>query len=322
MLFQVLRTARQVHPEPGWWDWFSRIKYCVRGLLMQRLTREWFELLGEPKLDVVAQNHPHIFSKLQRAYLHRSLGTKSRFQALKNHYRFVTLQLSGEAVDRVYGSSDLFLAQVPLVHTGSLDLRLSYYDSLSKEGEMSLTVHDGDTGALLAALSFCVTRYEVGSKQVFIGGLQGFTTPGQKDQIITITRGLYGLRPKAILLFTLQQLTAVWQLDSIRAVSDGQHVYRHYRKRKKVDTSYDEFWLESGGLPGEDGLFTLPTAFAPRDLSGMKASKRQMYRRRYLMLDELAIQIRDSALKHTELSNGTIPSPNMELVSQDFDFAT
>jgi hypothetical protein len=109
-------------------------------------------------------------------------------------------------------------------------------------------------------------------------------------------------------LFALQQLAAVWGLDSIRAVSDRQHVYRHYRKRKKLNTSYDKFWLESGGQLGEDGLFTLPLRFTPRDLKGMNASKRQMYRRRYVMLQELATQIRDTGIKHMLPSTLTTPS--------------
>lgn len=307
LLFQLLRTARQVHPEPSWWDWISRVKYCARALLVPRLTREWFDILGAPKLAVIVQNHPHIFSKLQRSYLDRSPGPWSRLQALKNHYRFVTLRLSDESVVGVYGSSGLVLTRIPLAESGSVELRLSYYDSLSKEGEMCVAVHDGDTGGMLAALSFCVTQYEPGPTEVFVGGLQGFTSAIQRERIITITRALHGLRPKALLLYALQQLAAVWQLDSIRAVSDSQHVYRHYRKRKKVAMSYDGFWVESGGQLGADGLFTLPTAFAPRDLSELKPSKRQMYRRRYIMLQELAKQIRDSLARHSLPANVSSP---------------
>lgn len=320
LLFQLLRTARQVHPDPGWWDRLSRVKYCARGLLLPRLTRKWFDILDTSKLAVIGRNHPHIFSKLQRSYLDRSPGPWSRLQALKNHYRFVTLRLSDDSVHRIYGSSGLVLTRIPLAGAGSIELRLSYYDSLSKEGEMCLAVHDGDTGGLLATLSFCVTRYEASRTEVFVGGLQGFTSPSQKERIITITRSLHGLRPKALLLFALQQLAAVWHLDSIRAVSDSQHVYRHYRKRKKVAMSYDEFWLESGGQPGADGLFALPTTAAPRDLTGMKPSKRQMYRRRYVMLQDLAEQIRHSVARHTLPAK--TPSPRQAILDPRFRVGT
>src|SRR5262249_53311705 len=146
---------------------------------------------------------------------------------------------------------------------------------------------------------FCVAQYESSRKEVFIGGLQGFTTLSQRDRIIALTRALHGLRPKALLLFTLQQLAAFWNWVSIRAVSDSRHVYRHYRKRKNVAMSYDTFWLESGAQLGPDGLFTLPSAFVARDLSQMKPSKRHMYRRRYVMLQAVAKQIHDTLARHT-----------------------
>src|SRR5260221_8751038 len=164
---------------------------------------------------------------------------------------------------------------------------------------MAISIHDTDTGNMLAALSFCVWQYETQRKQAFVGGLQSFKSPKQKERIISITRDLHGLRPKALLFFVLQQLVVAWGLDSIRAVSDSRHVYRHYRKRKQVAMSYDEFWLECGGQLGPDGFFTLPAASTARDMTDMKPSKRQMYRRRYLLLQQFASQISNTLARHT-----------------------
>ncbi len=298
---RLIRTAPQVHPHPGWRDWFSRWKYCARGLATPRLTQEWFELLAAPKLSPLVENHPHVHSKLQRAYLDRGLWPQRRLQRLKSHYRFVVERLSLGAVRAIYGPGGMQLARIPLDESGSLILRLAYYDSLSKEGEMSVCVHDGDSGALLVALTFCVARYDAARKEALIGGLQGFKTPNEKERIVEITRSLHGLRPKALLLFTLQQLAAAWEISSLRAVTDAQHVYRHYRKRKKVALCYDEFWLESAGERGADGYFTLPVAPLVRDLTGMKPSKRQMYRRRYALLGSLAAEIQ-ARVKEATLS--------------------
>jgi hypothetical protein len=224
-------------------------------------------------------------------------------RALKNHYRFVVSRLSDASADEIYSPAGLVLARISLVKTDNLELRLGYYDSLSKEGDLAISLHDCNSGDMFAALSFCVSQYETNSKQAFVGGLQSFKHPNQKERIVAITRSMHGLRPKALLFFTLQQLVAFWGLESIRAVSDSRHIYRHYRKRKTVAMSYDEFWRECGGQRGEDGIFVLPTASAPRDLSEMKASKRQMYRHRYLLLEELASQIRDTVAHHTLSEN-------------------
>jgi uncharacterized protein VirK/YbjX len=74
------------------------------------------------------------------------------------------------------------------------------------------------------------------------------------------------------------------------------HIYRHWQKRKNLEASYDEFWIESGGKLADDGMFDLPATFIPRDISTLKVNKRQMYKRRYLMLAEIAGQIRASCL--------------------------
>jgi uncharacterized protein VirK/YbjX len=316
LLFQLMCTAGQVHPDPSFRDLLSRIKYVLRGLLTPRQTRKWFDILDQPKLAVVVRNHPHILSKLQRSYLDSTPGPWARLRALENHYRFVTSRLSAASVKQIYSSTGLLLVQIPLFEAGNLELRLRYHDSLSKEGDISISVDDVDNGGRVAALSFCLWQYNCSRSQIYVGGLQSFKQPNQKERVINITRAMHGLRPKALLFFTLQQLAVTWNIDSIRAVSDARHVYRHYRKRKNLAMSYDKFWVECGGQLNEDRLFTLPRIWVPRDLSRMNPSKRHMYRRRYALLQELALQIRESMRQSTlspvdvvQLVTPLVPAP-------------
>jgi hypothetical protein len=72
------------------------------------------------------------------------------------------------------------------------------------------------------------------------------------------------------------------------------HIYRHWQKRKHLAASYDEWWIESGGRLADDDMFDLSAAFVPRDISSLKVNKRQLYRRRYQMLAEIAGQIERS----------------------------
>jgi uncharacterized protein VirK/YbjX len=60
--------------------------------------------------------------------------------------------------------------------------------------------------------------------------------------------------------------------------------------------------LESGGTLSADGIFELPAAFVPREIATIKVNKRQMYRRRYDMLEDIGAQIRAeiSAIARTE----------------------
>ena len=135
---------------------------------------------------------------------------------------------------------------------------------------------------------------------MFIGGLQGSRDTGE-DSVVAITRGLYGLRPKALLIYGLQQLAACWGVAHLQAVSDGLHIYRHFQARRNLAASYDEFWAECGGAQGADGAFDLPVAFIPRDISTIRVNKRQMYRRRYAMMEGIAEQIQGNVLGRLEL---------------------
>jgi uncharacterized protein VirK/YbjX len=110
--------------------------------------------------------------------------------------------------------------------------------------------------------------------------------------IVAVTRALYGIRPKALVFYVLQQLATCWGITHLRAVSDDAHIYQHFQKRVDLAASYDEFWPDCGGVKGPDDLFDLPVAFAPREIASIRVNKRQMYRRRYAMLEQIAEQIR------------------------------
>jgi hypothetical protein len=148
-----------------------------------------------------------------------------------------------------------------------------------------------DTGAVLFTMAFSVTRWETEPRAMFIGGLQGNKLANDKKLIVALTRGCHGLRPKALLLFALQTLAGLWNISQLRAVSDAMHIYRHWQKRKALAASYDTWWRESGGELAADGMFDLPAAFVPREISTLKPNKRPLYRHRYSMLDQIARQI-------------------------------
>lgn len=283
-------TAPLVYPGTGSGSVFSRIKYCARGLAHARRSMEWFNLLHQPELAIVARHHPYIFCKLQRPYLNRKLDVRQRLETLKQHYHFVAIRFSKPEMECIYSTPGLLLATIPLKNVGNFGVRLSY-GRCEKEGDLLINLVNLDSAEVLFEMSFCISRFDAQCSEVFIGGLQGRKSANDKDSIIAITRAMHGLRPKALLVFVLQQLAACWKIAKIKAVSDDNHIYRHPHKRKDLATSYDEFWLECGGRIDRDGMFELPVAFLPREISTIKVNKRQMYKRRYLMLKGIADQM-------------------------------
>lgn len=289
LLRTLLRTAPLIHRRATPGGVLKRAKYCLLGLAFARLTGEWFDFLQSSEMEFIAGNNPCLFHKLQRPYLHRSLPTNARLQALKQHYQFILSQFPSAMIEEVYAPAGKLLAALPVEEVGTLELRL-LCGKMQKEGDLTISLAIKETQKQVGTLSFSVWKCESTRKEIFIGGLQGDKATSE-DVVVSITRGLDGLRPKALLFFVLQQLAAGWKITTMQAVSDDMHIYRHFQSRRNVAASYDKFWLECGGIFGLDGLFHLPAAFVPREISTIRANKRQLYRRRYAMLRNLSAQI-------------------------------
>lgn len=322
LIKELLRTAPLVHPHPGLRDRAWRVKYCLRGLARARLTREWFRLLRTPGLERIARAHPHIRSKLQRAYLTRALGPKERLAALKCHYSFILQRFPEAMLRQVYMPHGFLLASLPLAELGNFSLRLAYCHSLGKEGDLTIRFEDEAAHRPIYSLTFSVTVDEPEHREAIIGGLQGYTRGEDNERVISLTRRMHGLRPKALVLFTLQQFACVWDFTNIRAVTDAMHIYRHYLRRKEVAARYDDFWRESGGLLAADNLFDLPVLPAMRPTSTIKASKRAMYKRRYAMLEEIAHQIQASVGNSRRITRSAgVPRPEGSAIVGSADAA-
>ena len=289
----LIASSQRVYPYRGPADLKDRIKYILRGLARPASTRQWFQLLQNPELAIVVRNNPRITSKLQRPYLYSGLKMADRMQILREHYRFLTEYFSPTELERIYSKRGLVLAVLPHIgELGQFSVRLIFRRMCEKEGEITVFLMSDKTELPIMALSFTVTSFTEASREIFLGGLQAFKLSYQHDLVVAVTRGLHGLRPKALLLYTVQELARLWNIPSLRAVSNERCIYRDLRlRKKKVLVNYDEFWLESGGRLNDDGLFTLPAVFVPRPTETIKPNKRSLYKQRYAMLKNVSEQM-------------------------------
>ena len=286
---KLWRAAGRLHTGGSLGARCNRVKFLVRGLAFPAATAEWFRFLENPALAGVARQRPKLFQKLQRPYLARRLRTEQRRQVLEQHYRFVLEHLGPGFLRAVHARPGLRLACVAGPGREHYELWLNP-SQMDKEGELSLLLVSPE-GKNLFSLTFSLALGEPGQYELVIGGLQGAQQANDKESIITLTRHGHGLRPKALLIFTLQQLAAAWGVGRIRAVSDTTHIYQHWRQRKQLASSYDTWWREAGGQLTADGLFDLPARFEPREMATLKTNKRGMYRHRYGMREDLGRQI-------------------------------
>jgi uncharacterized protein VirK/YbjX len=270
-----------------------RLKLFVRGITAPQLTLNWLDLWQTPKLLPLKKSHPRVLLKLHRPYLQRGLRAKDHWKILRQHYSFALENFSAATLKDISTCPGILLVEIPVAEAGHFGFRLLYDNLFEKEGELSLVFHEERKQMPVFALTFCISSNQPGRREIFAGGLQGCSLSKDRALVVAVTRGMFGIRPKSLLLFALQQLASVWNIQVIRAVSNENRVLPPRKISNMAD--YNQFWLESGGHLEADGNFTLPVTFSPRDSATIKPNKRAMYRHRYEMLASIGERIRQSA---------------------------
>jgi len=189
-----------------------RLKFFLRAMASPRITLDWFTLWQSPQLAPLVESHPRVLSKLQRPYLYKGLRVKGRWEILRRHYAFALEFFPASVMQSIFSPEGVKLLDVPQMEPGRFSVRLLYGNQFEKEGELSLVIYDEERQGQVFALSFCVTADESGRRMIFIGGLQGCQLSKDGGRVVAMTRGMFGLRPKALLLYTLQQLAVLWNI--------------------------------------------------------------------------------------------------------------
>ena len=129
-----------------------------------------------------------------------------------------------------------------------------------------------------------------------IGCVQGNKATENENAIKELQKQMYALRPKALMIFIIQELSK--QLGCTALYGVGSKIQAHNKKHfihiewlHKLTFSYDTLWKEADGTPDKDGWFKLPIQMQRKSMEEIKSSKRSLYRSRYEMLDKIAAEI-------------------------------
>jgi uncharacterized protein VirK/YbjX len=269
-----------------------RLKLFLQGLAAPQLTLDWLALWQNPMLVPLKESHPRVLLKLQRPYLQRHFEPLERWEMLRQHYAFALATLSPGALKEIHALPGVLLGDIHLADVGHFGIRLFYDNLFEKEGELSLMLYDEEKKEPLFAMTFCVSSNQPGNREIFIGGLQGCSLSHNRELVVGVTRGMFGLRPKAALLFALRQLAFVWDVPMIRAVSNQNRILP--ANNKPIKANYDQFWIESSGELDQDGNFSLSSMNSPRTSMEIRRNKRSMYKQRYQLLADLGEQLRQN----------------------------
>jgi len=162
-----------------------------------------------------------------------------------------------------------------------------------REGEIVLNLFVNDHRYYSIAFTLGV---DGGQPLVFVGALQGSHSDSAQGVYREMTHALNGMRPRDFLMAALKLLCAELGIRRIWAISSD---YRQHNSpyfggvhKEKVLVSYNEVWSEHGGVALDNGFYEILALVRHKDMSEIPTRKRAAYRRRYEMLDKLALDIK------------------------------
>ncbi len=114
------------------------------------------------------------------------------------------------------------------------------------------------------------------------------------------------MRPPHLLMHTLRVLAARWGATRLQGVDPEHHVKGRWNLRdSRLRFDYRGFWAEHEGTRDAGGNWSLALETALRPLDDVPTRRRAMYRRRYAMLEALALAV--DTLSDARHAHPTLP---------------
>lgn len=237
-------------------------------------------------LAKVAEEYPFVYEQPTRAFFYRNSTFDERVELLEQHMRFIQMHFKKGVFLGLYNRRAYPLWESK-DESGHLCFELWYNPGQRKEGILSIVLRLDEY--YLYQMMIWIAPNKDGEWSLWIGAMQGPNMANAKDVIRKVTRRCHSYRTKNFILHVTQEVAKALGMKHIYAVTNyGYYANTHMRMEKKLKTSFSDFWEESGGHPCEDKRFyELPMTEARKTMEEIPTRKRNYYRKRYALLDEV-----------------------------------
>ncbi|USD31291.1 hypothetical protein CTT30_08410 [Vibrio coralliilyticus] len=281
-------VAQRVYPEiHGLKKVRYNVRFCLWSMLKPNALKQMQRLFEHPDFRPITETNPRMFEKPLKPFV--CLQWRPKQRAIKIYEHFQTLH-------QMYGRAFLdFYSEAGWLLLGVQDCSLILCAGPEREGSLALKLVDENKQDLFT-LAFNISSSP--KREIHIGALQGpgDHITGRGEIIKSLTRGMHGLRPKALMLEVLLILAREWGVESVYGITNKGHVYQALRytgsKRSSITYNYSELWAEYGGVEVSKYLYQIPLCPARKDPSSLKKAKRRLYTKRYTWLEEMQKTIR------------------------------
>ena len=290
---RVYRLGRAMHPRLSLNSIKHQVTLLGRALVFLPEIRKWYEISDNPLLTRALKRFPLMSGAICWPYINHTWTMQRKLAVIDQHFRM--LDDSAKIVAHAT-FEEVELARIE--EYAGLRLVLDKVSWFLREGEIVLNLFVNDQRFYSIAFTLGM---EDGQPIVLVGALQGSNSDLAPEIYRDITHALHGMRPRDFLMVAFKLLCNEFDINRIWAVSSD---YRQHNSpyfggghKEKVLVSYNEVWAEHGGLALDNGFFEIPAIVRQKDMSEIPTRKRAVYRRRYEMLDKLALDIKSSCAR-------------------------
>ena len=296
--------GRKIYGKRSWRETRRVVLHTVRSMVrrqqMNRLENYFANYKSDPEL---LHRQIGLYELMTRIFFYKDSTATERLDGIINHFDYIQNIFTDEAIQSMYSiDKDNLLDDVSRIKRGivvwqseELDMKAQLYYGAGqrKEGLLTLLLTLENQGVYHA--NFCFGKGFNGEPAMWIGTVQGYKDG--LDNAKTVTKKMFGYRPKNFIMFLLRHIAVICKVESIYAVSDegfyaNTHLVRGHRAKV---AELNPLWEESGGVVCSDKrFFKIPLEEYRKPIEEIKSQKRSQYRKRYDLLDQYQEEVQEN----------------------------
>lgn len=246
--------------------------------------REFVRYLQQhPQWQPVFAQNGYRFNALLAKFCDRRFSVRERLSAIKYAFDCAEQCFGDEICRRLVARQSLLSAQ--LTEDWGMYLNINAIDPF--EGFFSLNIKNRE-GCSVYDASFTFLP----DNRILIASVQGPNGEDAQELVKAATKQLHGMRPMYMIVNMFKTLADVLDCELLGIAHKNQAKYR-WNDHSKLLFDYDEFWRENDGKPNEKGYWRLPLEIERKPLEEIQSKKRSMYRKRYIMFDNMRQSVQD-----------------------------
>jgi len=274
------------------------VTFVVRAALHRTEMQGLFAYFAQDDLrkSIIAGN-PFPFEQVTRSFFYKNSTFVERGRIIEGHVDFLRQKVQPAWVrDLCICDSKGYAVWQEEYEDKKWEVVVNFEPGQRKEGLLSLTMNLGQEH--LYQIVFWFAKDKAGEDSLWIGAMQGPNMENARDVVKRITKRCFTYRTKNLILYMTQAVARSLGIRHIYAVTnDGYYANNHMRADRKLKTSFSDFWAEAGGKPCTDKRFyELPLVEPRKTMEEVPTRKRNVYRKRFVFLDEVDARI-EAAIK-------------------------